>query len=161
MSSWIVPAVFVPVALGVGTSFKALSNSDWHTRLRKPKYNAPHASLLPVLVLLYTLQGIGSYLVSNEMVVGDYTAELVAQIAGQAGLGFFWLQLTFLAFWPRLLACGVRLALADLCVAVVVQVLGMIQFFRVSVAGGLLMLVSLLGCVALGVWNLALVRKGS
>ncbi|KAJ2815582.1 hypothetical protein IWW50_006782, partial [Coemansia erecta] len=148
--------------IGLCTSFTALRPEavDWHRRLRKPKYNAPHQALLPLFAFLYTIGGIGAYLVCNEMILARHTLELVAAQAGQLGLGFYWLGLTFTVFWPRLLAFGpsLKLALADVVVGGLFMFLAMIQFFRLTVAGGLLMLVCFASIAALGTWNAALVE---
>ncbi|KAJ1964484.1 hypothetical protein GGI12_001404 [Dipsacomyces acuminosporus] len=161
MSTWLGVSVAVPLGIGLCTSFGALRTgaSEWHIRLRKPKYNVPHSALLPVFCILYTFQGIASYLVANEMVVPQKTAELVAARAGHLGLGFYWLQLTFLVFWVPLLAFGpsLKLATADIGGSAVFQLLAMIEFFRLSVSGGLIMLVSFLATTALTFWNAALI----
>ncbi|KAJ1834247.1 hypothetical protein IWW55_003378 [Coemansia sp. RSA 2706] len=162
MSSWLAVSVAVPLSIGLGTSFTVLRPGaiDWHRRLRKPKYNAPHPALLPLFAVLYTLGGISTYLVSNEMILAQHTSELVAARAGQLGLGFYWLGLTFIVFWPRLLAFGpsLKLALADVVVGGVFMLLAMVQFFRLTAAGGLLMLLCFGSLAALGTWNAALVQ---
>ncbi|KAI8320765.1 hypothetical protein GQ54DRAFT_207734 [Martensiomyces pterosporus] len=163
MSAWLGLSIAVPLGIGLGTSFGALrpGASEWHIRLRKPTYNAPHAALLPVFCLLYTLQGIASYLVANEMVVPHKTPELVAARAGHLGLGFYWLQLTFLVFWPPLLAYGpsLKLAIADIAVSTLFQLLAIVQFFRLTVAGGLVMLLCFFATAALTAWNAALIKS--
>ncbi|KAJ2476341.1 hypothetical protein IWW56_004973 [Coemansia sp. RSA 2131] len=162
MSSWIAVSVAIPLSLGLGTSFTALRPGaiDWHRRLRKPKYNVPHEALLPLFAFLYTIGGIGAYLVCNEMILARHTPELVAARAGRLGLGFYWLGLTFTVFWPRLLAFGpsLKLALADMAVGGLFMFLAMIQFFRLTVVGGLLMLVCFASVTALGTWNAVLVE---
>ncbi|KAJ2082257.1 hypothetical protein H4R24_001703 [Coemansia sp. RSA 988] len=162
MSSWFALSVALPLSIGLCTSFSALRPEaiDWHRRLRKPKYNAPHSSLLPLFVLMYTIGGTGAYLVSNEMMLAQHTPELVAARAGQLGLGFYWLALTFIVLWPRMLAFGpsLKLALVDLTVGGLFQFLAMIQFFRLTAMGGMMLLMCFLGTVALAVWNGALIQ---
>ncbi|KAJ2161766.1 hypothetical protein GGF46_001185 [Coemansia sp. RSA 552] len=162
MSNWFGVSVAVPLGIGLCTTFAALrpGSADWHLRLRKPRYNAPHEALLPIFVLLFTLGGIGSYLVANEMTLAQHTPAPVAARAGQLGLGFYWLGLTFAAFWPRLMAFGpsLVLALADLGVGGMFYVLAMVQFFRLSILGGLLLLVCVGGIAGLATWNAALVQ---
>ncbi|KAJ2607816.1 hypothetical protein H4S08_004684, partial [Coemansia sp. RSA 1365] len=133
---------------------------DWHRKLRKPKYNAPHSLLLPLFVFMYTIGGTGAYLVSNEMTLAQHTPELVAAQAGKLGLGFYWLGLTFIVLWPRMLAFGpsLKLALADLTIGGVFQFLAMIQFFRLTAIGGLMLLVCFFGTAALAIWNGALIQ---
>ncbi|KAJ1721467.1 hypothetical protein LPJ61_006038 [Coemansia biformis] len=161
MSSWLGVSVAVPLGLGLATSFAALHPAavDWHRRLRKPRYNAPHGALMPLLALVYTAGGVGSYLVSSEMELARHTPELRAAQAGKMGLGFYWLGLTFVVFWPRLVAFGpsLRLALADLATGTVLQFLAMIEFFRLTAVGGLLMLVCFAVSAGLATWNGALV----
>ncbi|KAJ2381078.1 hypothetical protein H4S02_006376, partial [Coemansia sp. RSA 2611] len=67
---------------------------------------------MPLFALVLALEGIAAFLVSNEMILARHTPELVAVRAGQLGLRFYWLQLTFLIFWPALLAFGPSLKLA-------------------------------------------------
>ncbi|KAJ2795469.1 hypothetical protein H4R21_005099 [Coemansia helicoidea] len=161
MSSWVVVSVGVPVGLGLATSYAPLhpTAADWYRRLRKPRYNAPHNILLPALAVAYTAGGIGSYLVAGEMELARHTPELRAAQAGRLGLGFYWLGLTLAVLWPRLLAFGAspHLALADLAAAALLQLLAMIQFFRLTATGGLLMLLCFGVSAALATWNAALV----
>ncbi|KAJ2846432.1 hypothetical protein GGI22_006248 [Coemansia erecta] len=165
MSSWIGLSIGLPLSIGLGASYKALrpGSSGWHSRLHKPKYNVPHSLLLPLFAGLYTVEGMATYLVSNEMVLGGTNSrEAVAVQAGHWGLGFYWLSLTFLFFWPALVASGpmfVKAAMANISIAAVLQLLALVQFFRLTVAGGLLHLVCLLVTQTLAVWNAALIRK--
>ncbi|KAJ2697254.1 hypothetical protein FB645_005969 [Coemansia sp. IMI 203386] len=162
MSSWSALSIAVPLGLGMALAHGGLRGGSigWYNRLRKPRYNPPHSVLLPLLAGIYTLQGIASYLVANEMILAQHTVESVATRAGQLGLGFYWLEITFLVFWPMLMSYeSLKLALADLVVAVGFQFLAMVQFFRLSVVGGLIMLVCFFALSALGVWNAALVQK--
>ncbi|KAI7822830.1 hypothetical protein BX661DRAFT_200341 [Kickxella alabastrina] len=167
MSSWSALSIAVPLSVGLGLSFNSFrrSSSSWHNQLRKPKYNIPHRHLLPVFAGLYTIQGLAAYLASNEMMLSHHTPEYTAVRAGQLGLGFYWLGLTFLAFWPMILASsatfggwGLRWALVDLVVAVGFEFLAMVQFFRLGVGGGLMMLACFLVLAALALWNAALVQ---
>ncbi|KAJ1802452.1 hypothetical protein LPJ75_006183 [Coemansia sp. RSA 2598] len=170
MSSWSALSIAVPLGLGMALAHGGLRESSigWYNRLYKPKYNPPHRLLLPLFAAIYALQGIASYLVVNEMILAQHTAEPIATRAGQLGLGFYWLEITFLIFWPMVISyessrqCSgwaLKLALVDLVVAVGFQFLAMVQFFRVSVVGGLIMLVCFFALSALGVWNAALVQK--
>ncbi|KAJ2056870.1 hypothetical protein GGI17_005961 [Coemansia sp. S146] len=165
MSSWSVLSVAVPLGLGLYASFGALRSgaSEWHTRLRKPKYNPPHSALMPLFALLFTLEGIAAFLVSNEMVLARHTPEFVAVRAGQLGLGFYWLQLTFLIFWPALLAFGpsLKLALANITVAMLFHLAAMVEFFRLTVSGGMMMLLCFFVISALTAWNAALIQARS
>ncbi|KAJ2888141.1 hypothetical protein IWW38_004996 [Coemansia aciculifera] len=165
MSSWSGLSVAVPLVLGLYASFGALRSgaSEWHTRLRKPKYNPSHAALMPIFALILTLEGMATYLVSNEMVLAQHTPELVAVRAGQLGLGFYWLQLTFLIFWPALLAFGpsLKLALANITVSMLFHLVAMVEFFRLTVAGGLLMMLCFFLVLAFAAWNAALIHPGT
>ncbi|KAI9505496.1 hypothetical protein GGI25_001000 [Coemansia spiralis] len=162
MSTWIGLSVAAPLGIGLCASYSALrpGASGWHRRLRKPKYNASHSSLLPLFAAIYAIEGIATCLVSNEMVVGHSTRELVAAQAGHWGLGFYWLSLTFLVFWPALIASEswLEIAMADIAVAGVFQFLALVQFFRLTTIGGLLQLLCFFVTLALGVWNAALIQ---
>ncbi|KAJ2458159.1 hypothetical protein GGF42_002244 [Coemansia sp. RSA 2424] len=162
MSSWVGLSVAVPLGLGLYASFGALRSgaSEWHARLCKPRYNPPHSVFMPIFALILTLEGIAAYLVSNEMILAQHTPEFVAVRAGQLGLGFYWLQLTFLIFWPALLAFGpsLKLALANVTVAMLFQLAAMVEFFRLTVAGGMLMLLCFFVVSALTAWNAALIQ---
>lgn len=163
MSSWFGVSVAIPLGVGIFTSFEALRSraSGWHTRLRKPQYNPPHASLLPLLAFVYTLEGMATFLVSNEMVLAQHTSdELLAVRSGHLALRFYWLHWSLLAIWPVLLAYGpsLNLAMADLCLSVVWLFASMIECFRLSTGGGLLMLLCLFVILPLAVWNGALIQ---
>ncbi|KAJ2654625.1 hypothetical protein IWW48_005989 [Coemansia sp. RSA 1200] len=166
MSSWLGLSVGIPLGIGLGASYKALrpGASGWHSRLHKPKYNVPHSMLLPLFTALYTIEGVATYLVSNEMVLGNSSNQETAVVvqAGHWGLAYYWLSLTFLVFWPALVASGpmyVKAAMADISLAVVLQLLALVQFFRLSTAGGLLHLLCFFVTHTLAVWNLALIQK--
>ncbi|KAJ2743259.1 hypothetical protein GGI20_003887 [Coemansia sp. BCRC 34301] len=115
---------------------------------------------MPAFALLFTLEGIAAYLVSNEMTLAQHTPEFVAVRAGQLGLGFYWLHLTFLMLWPALLAFGpsLKLALANITVAMLFQLAAMVEFFRLAVAGGVLMLLCFFAISTLTAWNAALIQ---
>ncbi|KAJ1642484.1 hypothetical protein LPJ64_005672 [Coemansia asiatica] len=169
MSSWSALSIAVPLGLGMSLAHRWFRSESigWYNRLRKPRYNPPHRLLLPSLALIYVLQGISSYLAANEMILAQHTSEPVATRAGQLGLGFYWLEITFLIFWPLLISYEsqmgsgwmLKLALVDLVVAVGFQFLAMVQFFRLSVIGGLVMLACFFALTTLGIWNAALVQK--
>ncbi|KAJ1999820.1 hypothetical protein GGI04_004412 [Coemansia thaxteri] len=152
----------MPLGVGLIASLGALRSdaSDWHNRLRKPKYNPPHWALMPTFALIYTLEGIAAYLVSNEMMLAHRTPEDVAARAGQLGLGFYWLHLTFLIIWPALLASGtsLKLALANITVAMLFLLAAMVEFFRLTVGGGMLMLLCFFAVSTLTAWNAALIQ---
>ncbi|KAJ2782007.1 hypothetical protein GGI15_003055 [Coemansia interrupta] len=165
----------VPLCAGMGLAFSALrpSAAGWHNRLRKPKYNIEHRMLMPLFAAIYTLQGLAAYLATNEMMLAQRTSETIATRAGQLGLGFYWLGLTFLVFWPPIIGYesshspghghghgwALKLAMVDMAVALGFQFLAMVQFFRLTAVGGLIMLLVFFAMKALGVWNAALVQK--
>ncbi|KAJ2780933.1 hypothetical protein H4R18_003180 [Coemansia javaensis] len=161
MSTWLSVSVAVPLCLGVGPSFAVLrpEAADWHRRLRKPRYGVTHGALLPLVALVSVVGGIGAHLAASEAELARHTPELRAARVGQVGLGFYWLGLTFLALWPRLVALGpsLRLALADVAVGGLLQLVATVQFFRLTAAGGLLLLLCFSASAALAAWNAALV----
>ncbi|KAJ1722441.1 hypothetical protein LPJ53_003125 [Coemansia erecta] len=175
MSSWSALSIGVPLCAGMGLAFSTLrpSAAGWHNRLRKPTYNIEHRMLMPLFAAIYTLQGLAAYLATNEMMLAQRTSEMIATRAGQLGLGFYWLGLTFLVFWPSIIGYesshspghghghgwALKLAMVDIVVALGFQFLAMVQFFRLTAVGGLIMLLVFFAMTALGVWNAALVQK--
>ncbi|KAJ2241437.1 hypothetical protein GGI13_007333 [Coemansia sp. RSA 455] len=118
---------------------------------------------MPLFALIFTLEGIAAFLVSNEMMLARHTPEFVAVRAGQLGLGFYWLQLTFLIFWPALLAFGpsLKLALANITVAMLFQLAAMVEFFRLTISGGMMMMLCFFAISTLTAWNAALIQARS
>ncbi|KAJ2448819.1 hypothetical protein EV183_005237 [Coemansia sp. RSA 2336] len=162
MSSWLAVSLAVPVGIGLGTSFSVLQPraAGWYHRLRKPTNNVPFQALFPGFALLYTLCGISAYLAINEAMLAQNTQALKAVRAGQLGMGSFWLGLTFAVFWPRMLAWGpsLKLALANGVVAGMWFLVAAVQFFRLTVAGGMLMLACVAMLGGLGWWNASLIQ---
>jgi tryptophan-rich sensory protein len=73
----------------IGSYFTAQNIDVWYATLNKPDFNPPNWVFAPVWLTLYTLMGVGAYLVAEKGITK----------ASKVALGIFGFQLAINAIW--------------------------------------------------------------
>lgn len=111
-------------ATGIVSALLAGSfRTSWFENLAKPSWFPPTAVFGPVWTILYPLMGISLWLVWKQNNASKLTAELI--FATQLFLNFWWSIIFF-----RFHALGV--AYAEILVMIVMVVLTMVRFWKIS-----------------------------
>ena len=147
LAGWLVVS-FAASAVGAVASIQAKS---FYSQLVQPSWAPPPEIFGPVWTVLYTLMGIGAWLVWRS---GGFRSN-------RGALTLFLLQLAFNALWSWLFFAwnlGV-LALADIAVLCILILYTLVSFWRVRpLAGGLLipylLWVSFAGVLNFSLWQL-------
>ena len=131
-------AVFVCQATGIiGSIFTRPSIPIWYSTLQKPDFTPPNWLFAPVWITLYTLMGISAYLVWNR---GFENKNI------KISLFIFLVQLLLNVLWSFLFF-GLHsplYAFIEIIILWVAIVIVILYFLRISLPGGILLLLYLL-----------------
>lgn len=116
----------------IGSFFTVSSLGGWYQTINKPSFNPPGYIFGPVWIALYLLMGISLYLVWSKKGTADIKIPLI----------IFFAQLFFNTIWS-ILFFGLEspvLALIDIIILLILIIMTIISFYKVSKPAALLMI---------------------
>ncbi len=138
----------------IGSVFTTPAIPTWYTTLRKPSFSPPNWLFAPVWITLFTLMGVSAFLVWRKG-LGDQQVKVA--------LSTFVVQLILNISWS-VVFFGLRSPLAGLIVISILWVailLTILNFSKISVTAGLLLLPYILWVSFAAVLNLFIWRLNS
>jgi len=128
----IISIIICQLAGIIGSFFTVSSVGGWYQTINKPSFNPPGYLFGPVWITLYLLMGISLYLVWNKKDTAEIKIPLI----------IFFAQLFFNTLWS-ILFFGMEspvLALTDIIILLILIIMTIISFYKVSKPASLLLI---------------------